>query len=33
MTDMTKKADGTDACLTGEDGDVFVELPAFHFRC
>lgn len=33
MTDITKKADGTDACLTGQDGDVFVQLPPFHFRC
>lgn len=33
MTNMNLKEDGTAACLTGEDGDVFVEIPPFYFKC
>lgn len=30
--DWTKKADQTPSCLTGEDGDVVVKIPAFYFK-
>lgn len=32
-TDSTKKADGTDANLTGVDGQVMVEIPAHYRKC
>ena len=31
-TDGTKYADGTDAVLTGADGDVFMKMPDFWYR-
>ena len=31
-TDSTKKADGTNAVLTGADGNVMVEIPKFYFK-
>lgn len=31
-TDGTKYADGTDAVLTGEEGDVFMKMPDFWYR-
>ena len=31
-TDSTKYADGTDAVLTGAEGDVFMKMPAFWYR-
>lgn len=30
--DSTKYADGTDAVLTGTEGDVFMKMPAFWYR-
>lgn len=30
--DSTKYADGTDAVLTGEEGDVFMKMPDFWYR-
>ena len=31
-TDSTKKADGTSSVLTGDDGQVMVEIPAFYVK-
>lgn len=31
-TDSTKKEDGTPAILTGEDGQVMVEIPKFYYK-
>ena len=31
--DWSKKVDGTDAVLTGEDGDICVRIPKFYGRC
>ena len=31
--DSTRKADGSDAVLTGADGDVMVEVPVTYWRC
>lgn len=31
-SDSTKYADGTDAILTGEEGDVFMKLPRFAYK-